>query len=182
MPSPSGLRDLQERSSPTHDVIHLWLNKIDNQEKVIGRITGQNTDFSRHQIDSKKTEVPIYGYRNFLLGIIDCIITAKVMVYFPSNTDNEFFYFVPPAGVDRWNCRIMIDFLVEIKSQLDSISATIGQIKAYRNAYEQESNGRLKSVLLTIDDQSTKFDDLLKTEGISVFRIPRQEINELLEK
>ena len=36
------------------------------------------------------------------------------------------------------------------------------------------------TVLLTIDDQPTKFDNLLKSEGINVYRVPKSEIDELL--
>ena len=36
------------------------------------------------------------------------------------------------------------------------------------------------TVLLTIDDQPTKFDNLFKSEGINVYRVPKSEIDELL--
>ena len=36
------------------------------------------------------------------------------------------------------------------------------------------------TVLLTIDDQPTKFDNLFKSEGSNVYRIPKSEIDELL--
>ena len=36
------------------------------------------------------------------------------------------------------------------------------------------------TVLLTIDDQLTKFDNLFKSEGINVYRVPKSEIDELL--
>ena len=36
------------------------------------------------------------------------------------------------------------------------------------------------TVLLTIDDQLTKFDNSFKSEGVNVYRVPKSEIDELL--
>ena len=36
------------------------------------------------------------------------------------------------------------------------------------------------TVLLAIDDQPTKFDNLFKSKGINVYRVPKSEIDKLL--
>lgn len=56
----------------------------------------------------------------------------------------------------------------------------MGRIKAYRESlfrpmHDYDPNN-LKTIILTTDDQPTKFDSLFKSEGIDVFRIPKSEI------
>lgn len=180
-PSPSGLRDLQQHSSPVHDAMHLWLNDSHNQIEIISKTLDRH-DLDWHQIKSKHSEVPIYGYNRFLLGIIDCVITADIPIHWISESVYSFRFDIHlPPNIQEYNGEVRALFLVEIKPKLDSISSTIGQIKAYRDAYGRPEGVRmLKTVLLTTDDQTSKFDNLFKSEDINVYRIPKSEIDELL--
>jgi hypothetical protein len=82
--------------------------------------------------------------------------------------------FAPSTKMRQLFSKVMLfKLLIEIKPKLNNVSSTMGRIKAYR-----EPN--LKTIILTTDDQPTKFDSLFKSEGIDVFRIPKSEIDELL--
>jgi hypothetical protein len=93
--------------------------------------------------------------------------------------------FAPSTKMRRLFSKDMLfKLLIEIKPKLNNVSSTMGRIKAYRESlfrpmHDYDPNN-LKTIILTTDDQPTKFDSLFKSEGIDVFRIPKPEIDELL--
>lgn len=135
-----------------------------------------------------EVEKPIYDNNGFLLGVIDYYMDISTRFIYEvtswrvitSSVDSKTNEPVDPSKTeerDEQKNRECIpgrrfELLIEIKPKLNNISATLGQMKVYRKAF---GSNLVKSVLLTLDDQS-KFDKLLKNEGIEVHRIPKQEI------
>jgi hypothetical protein len=143
--------DTKKDSTPQHDDIHLWLHDIENQNKLTDFVIGRKGVFPADVIE-KHTEYPIYGYKNFLLGIIDCILHVR--------TKNDHYY-----------------LLCEIKPKLDSISSTLEQIRIYKDqitSIECRRNlgisydATICPVILTYD-KNRKYDVLLNGEEIKVF-------------
>lgn len=80
------------------------------------------------------------------------------------------------------------DILCEIKPRLDSISSLISQVKIYQDylqrkldtdypSYKQEVKPNLVTMVITTDENE-RFDEFLLEEGIRVFRVDPDELDE----
>jgi hypothetical protein len=85
----------------------------------------------------------------------------------------------------------MFNLLIDIKPNLDTISSILNQINVYRNIVPRALDETvrpdnlkhdehilpLRTVILTIDNQPTKYDNFLLGQGINVYRIPKSEVD-----
>lgn len=166
-----------------HDLIHLWLHNPQHQQILINYVLQdlplpQPTVYSdrsnheyheylkpvRFKIVRKDTEMPLYGYNSFLLGIVDCVFEIKIVYQVRVKNSKDQMI----KELDETNY-----VLCEFKPALGSISSVLGQVRVYKDKLSQRDNPPkpIYPVILTFNSNDTRFDDLLITEGIKVFRI-----------
>jgi hypothetical protein len=172
--------------TPLHDAIHLWLDDIVNQRKLVCRLSSQmgilGELITRDDIDvdsSVKTQVlreeNLYSSNDYHIGTIDAILYSQ--------------YYCPQCQQTSPVRRTII----EIKPKLDSITKLIPQVDKYRHYLPSQKQLNEKSelylsgltygpvqdtdaIVLTLSDQTGRFDDILYRKGIRVYRVNREEL------
>ena len=181
---------------PDRSTIDVYIDGWERSDDVGGHVR-----ISRHMVISddildvkivdKSIEVPLTNsYRKYLLGIVDCLITYS-LVFSCKITDTQMVIdsdifsrlfcghdkYARPHSIIRENVDETYTMtrrsIIEIKPKLDSISSTIGQIAVYRRYLPNVDS----AFVLTTDDETDKYDALLKREGITVFRIPKSALD-----
>lgn len=143
--------------TPLHDKIHLWVSKNISGlvwSTCMGLTGWDDVDCKYSKIEVEK---PLYN-GNYLQGICDGVIDIG-NIY-----DN--------------GSSIFRRVIYEIKPKLTSISQAVGQIKSYAQQlkYGEHNDEDPYMVIVTLDTNN-EYDDMIKSQGIHVYRIPKETLN-----
>ena len=119
-----------------------------------------------------KIEQPIYGYNGFLLGIADGISERTFRYEFTMTN-----YYGNEEEVGHGEKTFAI--IYEIKPVLNSVSAALGQLKSYINSLANRRRYEKIFGLIVTLDKETKFDNMLKSQGINILHLSCDETGEI---